>query len=117
MSLFCDSSQKERIKKAGEETQENNSHVAMLLFVFTVSIPNSKPMPQVQITESVSRANNDTQSPFPLLCFACCGNGQRTCSTRGLIVLTSLKQETIENSYPQIFSFKKQLSTKPQYKT
>lgn len=78
--------------------QENNSHVVMLLFVFTISIPNSKPMPQVQITESVSRANNGIHSPFRLLCFACCSNGRRICSTRGLIALTSLKQETIENS-------------------
>jgi hypothetical protein len=36
----------------------------MLLFVFTVSIPNRKPMPQVQITESVSRRNNGT-APLP----------------------------------------------------
>lgn len=67
-SLVCDSWQKERIKKAGKETQKNNSHVAMLLLVFTLSIPNSKPMPQVQITESVSRANNGTHRHSP--CFA-----------------------------------------------
>jgi hypothetical protein len=61
---------KKRRKKAGKETQENNSHVAMLLFVFTVSIPNSKPMPLVQIAESVSRANNGPASHIPLVCFA-----------------------------------------------
>jgi hypothetical protein len=69
MSLFCDSSQKERTKKASKEMEGNNSHVAMLLFLFTVSIPNSKPMPQVQISEWASRANTGTHSPTPLLCF------------------------------------------------
>jgi hypothetical protein len=75
-SLVCDSWQKERIKKAGKETQENNSHVAMLLFVFTISISNSKPMPQVQLTEWVSRANNGTHRPFPFALHAAgMGNG------------------------------------------
>jgi hypothetical protein len=54
----CDSLQTGEEEGAGKVTRENNSHVAMLPFVFTLSIPNSEPMPQVEITESVSRANN-----------------------------------------------------------
>jgi hypothetical protein len=78
----------------------------MLPFEFTVSIADTKPMPQVQITESVSRANYSLLPPqtFALLCFAFCGNRQRNYSTRGLIALTSLKLKTIENSYLQFSS-------------
>jgi hypothetical protein len=99
---------KEKRKEASKEKEQNHFCVAMLLFVFTVSISDTKPMPQVQITESVSRANNSLLPPpnpcFALLCYACCGNRQRNYSTRGLIALTSLKLKTIENSYLQFSS-------------
>jgi hypothetical protein len=96
---------KEKRKVASKEEQQNHFCVALLPFVFTVSIADTKPMPQVQITESVSRANNSLlPPPKPLLYYAFCGNKQRNYSTTGLIALTSLKLKSIENAYLQFSS-------------